>query len=50
LAAVSALLGHASIDTTQKHYYHLLAGEKERAIATKPGLVQKKAGRVLRIA
>lgn len=38
LAAVSKLLGHASIATTQKHYYHLLAGEMARAIASKPDL------------
>lgn len=50
LAAVSALLGHSSIHTTQKHYYHLLAGEKERAIATKPGIGKKKAGKVVKIA
>jgi integrase len=50
LAAVSALLGHSGIHTTQKHYYHLLAGEKERAIATKPGLGKPKAGKIVRIA
>lgn len=50
LAAVSALLGHSSIHTTQKHYYHLLAGEKERAIATKPEIGGKKAGKVIKIA
>lgn len=38
LAAVSRLLGHKSISTTQKHYYHLLAGEMGRAIRTRPGL------------
>lgn len=43
LAAVSALLGHSSIHTTQKHYYHLLAGEKERAIAAKPCLSKTKS-------
>ena len=38
LAAVSGLLGHASIATTQDNYYHLLAGEKRRAIHTRPEL------------
>lgn len=36
LAAVSALLGHADITTTQRRYYHLLQGEKARAAACKP--------------
>lgn len=40
LAAVSALLGHSDITTTQKHYYHLLHGEKERAVAIRPSLFQ----------
>ncbi len=36
LAAVSALLGHADITTTQRHYYHLLQGEKQRAVELLP--------------
>ncbi len=38
LAAVSALLGHQDIATTQKAYYELLRGEKERAISLLPRL------------
>ncbi len=32
LAAVSKLLGHSQISTTQDHYYHLLQGEMRRAL------------------
>lgn len=49
LAAVSALLGHSSIATTQKYYYELMQGEKERAIATLPSIAAPKAGKVVRI-
>jgi integrase len=49
LAAVSALLGHASIATTQKHYYHLMQGEKERAIAKLPPIAAPKAGKLVKI-
>lgn len=38
LAAVSRLLGHADITTTQKHYYHLMKGEMARATAIRPTL------------
>lgn len=38
LAAVSALLGHQSIHTTQQAYYELLKGEKERAVTLLPSL------------
>ncbi len=38
LAAVSALLGHADIATTQRSYYHLLKGEKERAMDLLPSI------------
>lgn len=41
LAAVSRLLGHADITTTQKHYYHLLKGEMARATALRPILGQE---------
>lgn len=36
LAAVSKILGHSNITTTQKHYYHVLKGEMNRAIRTRP--------------
>jgi len=36
LAAVSALLGHQSIQTTQQAYHELLKGEKERAVGLLP--------------
>jgi len=39
LAAVSALLGHKDISTTQQHYYELLKGEKERAVNMLPSLL-----------
>ena len=38
LAAVSNLLGHARISTTQERYYHLLDGEKRRAVSLLPRL------------
>lgn len=38
LAAVSKLLGHSTIVTTQEHYYHVLRGEMARAISTRPTL------------
>lgn len=38
LSAVSRLIGHSAIGTTQDWYYHLLPGEMERAIALKPSL------------
>ncbi|MBI9112327.1 site-specific integrase [Maridesulfovibrio ferrireducens] len=38
LAAVSAMLGHASIRTTQQKYYHLMQGEKAKAVNLKPTL------------
>lgn len=49
LAAVSALLGHASISTTQASYYHLMKGEKERATAIRPSLSPKRSGKVVKI-
>jgi len=38
LKAVSALLGHSTVVTTQKSYYHLMAGEKARAASLLPRL------------
>lgn len=38
LAAVSKILGHSTIATTQEHYYHVLKGEMGRAIASRPKL------------
>jgi len=38
LAAVSRILGHSTITTTQQNYYHLLQGEMGRAIRTRPRL------------
>lgn len=40
LAAVSRLMGHSSIQQTAGTYYELLKGEKERAIATLPSLLE----------
>lgn len=50
LAAVSRMLGHADISTTQKHYYHLLKGEMERATSLRPSIRKKTSGKVTRIA
>lgn len=36
LAAVSKLLGHSRIETTQRHYYHLMSGEKKRSVGLLP--------------
>lgn len=41
LAAVSRLLGHSDISTTQKHYYHLMKGEMARATSLRPSLSEK---------
>lgn len=49
LAAVSALLGHSDISTTQKHYYHLLKGEKARAVSLLPSIAAPKAGKLVKI-
>jgi integrase len=49
LAAVSKLLGHASIRTTQEHYYQLLQGEMERAVAKLPSLAPTKQGKIIKI-
>ena len=38
LSAVSRLIGHSAVTTTQNWYYHLMPGEMERAIALKPSL------------
>jgi len=40
LAAVSGLMGHSSIQQTANTYYELMAGEKKRAIATLPSLLE----------
>ncbi|WP_319764425.1 site-specific integrase [Maridesulfovibrio sp.] len=48
LAAVSSLLGHSDITTTQKRYYHLLQGEKQRAVNLKPS-IQKPTGKVVKL-
>jgi len=52
LAGVSRAMGHSEISTTMKHYYHLLGGEVEAAMATLPeiGAGRKKAGKVVRMA
>ncbi len=42
LAAVSKILGHSSISTTQKHYYHVLKGEMKRAIRARPSISPSK--------
>lgn len=50
LAAVSALLGHSNISTTQERYYHLIQGEKSRAVALLPSVAAPpKAGKIIRI-
>jgi len=38
LAAVSALLGHNSVHMTANQYYHLMAGEKKKAVSKLPSL------------
>ena len=38
VGAVSRLLGHSNVNTTQRWYYHLMPGEMERAIIVKPEL------------
>lgn len=42
LAAVSALLGHQNISTTQQAYYHLFRNEKTRAVGLLPRIGQAK--------
>lgn len=51
LAAVSKMLGHKNISTTQDRYYHLLKGEQERAVALLPKLKTEKTpgGKVINI-
>lgn len=49
LAAVSALLGHSNVATTQKHYYQLMRGEKSRAVAMLPAIAEPKAGKLVKI-
>jgi integrase len=36
LAAVSKILGHSRIETTMERYYHLMEGEKARAVSLLP--------------
>ena len=38
IAAVSKLMGHSKLSTTVNNYYHLLPGEKEKAINRLPAL------------
>jgi len=38
LAAVSALLGHHSIEMTTEAYYHCMPGEKKKAIGLRPSI------------
>ena len=38
ISAVSRLIGHSAVATTQDWYYHLMPGEMERAINLKPSL------------
>ncbi len=39
LAAVSKMMGHATVKMTADTYYHYMEGEKERAVRLLPGLV-----------
>lgn len=48
LAAVSALMGHATVKTTADMYYHLMEGERERAATLRPQIRPTKGtGKVL---
>ena len=49
LAAVSSLAGHADITTTQRRYYHVLQGERRRAVDLKPEVTNKTTAKVVRI-
>lgn len=49
LAAVSAMLGHSDITTTQRRYYHLLAGERRRAASLKPQIRPPREGKLVKI-
>ena len=50
LAAVSALLGHSNVATTQKHYYQLMKGEKARAVSLLPSVAAApKLGKIVKI-
>lgn len=47
LLAVSKLLGHADVVTTQRAYYHLIRGEMEKAVSIGPAIRRKRPGKVL---
>lgn len=47
LMAVSRLLGHTDVVTTQRAYYHLMRGEMEKAVQIGPEIRQNKAGKVI---
>ncbi|WP_029460375.1 tyrosine-type recombinase/integrase [Solidesulfovibrio alcoholivorans] len=47
VAAVSKLMGHASVKMTVDQYYHLLGGEKRRTIAKLPSPSKPKEGTTL---
>jgi len=51
LAAVSKMLGHKNISTTQDRYYHLLQGEQKRAVGLLPKLkgTKEASGKVVNI-
>ena len=51
LAAVSKMLGHKNISTTQDRYYHLLKGEQQRAVSLLPKLKGQKeqGGKVIKL-